>query len=344
MEKEMSRAGGVVRLALVLFVISLIPLLSPRIQNADTARDVEYWRTRIEMKGADISYEEFAHEISAADSGEQHNEAHMFGDALYAAKGVGGIITCDDRFSYGCFHEFLGRAIASEGLAVVPSLNAACNGNDGCQHGIGHGIQSYFGYSEDSLQETLRACRALPDNRPMLGCSAGAVMEFNLRTMLGSVPTNMRIPDVRGPLYPCDLLQGDDRNACLLWQPQWWWVYFNDHEHMPSGVALQNMRRFCDGLTDREERDICDGGIGMRVPPAASYDALVSADLCDATFPIERERTLCQAYAAAVFFSAVSEDDAPLVCSGLQPASKVYCEAYASGRASIAHKEELPTI
>ncbi len=169
----------------------------------------------------------------------QHTEAHIFGGALYATEGLNGISTCDARFSSGCFHEFIGRAIADDGLSVVTQLNTVCTNKGGCQHGIGHGLISYLGYSPEDLTKSIAICAGLPGEEMLDGCMGGSFMEYNMRTMLqvsnGAVRPATSTKDL---LDPCDRFSGEAQRSCMLYQPQWWSVSF------ASGLADFGFRRW----------------------------------------------------------------------------------------------------
>jgi hypothetical protein len=185
----------------------------------------EHWEQAIKTDGGPAAYEEFADAVKDLSPQKQHSSAHDFGGALFKTKGVSGLSVCDSRFNFGCFHEFLGEAIATLGLGVVEQLNDSCFkdlGNNGlaCQHGIGHGVMAYEGYTDSALDKALATCKSLPHNDPVGGCYGGVFMEYNLQTMLGE-DARLR-PGIDHPYAPCDRLDSAYQAACVFWQPQWW--------------------------------------------------------------------------------------------------------------------------
>src|SRR6185369_7342223 len=74
-----------------------------------------YWQHEITTKGGAVAYKEFTTAVLKDPSVMQHSEAHAFGRLLYKVEGIQGIPVCDMQLSMGCYHEFIGQAIAHEG-------------------------------------------------------------------------------------------------------------------------------------------------------------------------------------------------------------------------------------
>ncbi len=306
--------------------------------------DSAHWQARIVRVGGPGAYAEFSEAYKDKNPSEQHGAAHIFGDAVYHELGLSGIAVCDSRFSYGCFHEFIGRAITSGSLDVVPQLDIACNESAGCVHGIGHGVLSYLGYGVSNLATALRVCDGLSYDDPFQGCDAGVYMEYNLRTMLGGVSstTDTRIPhDEADWLVPCDRASPAHARACYLWLPQWWWVYLTESQKLPSSSAFKKMAMVCQNVRNGEYKNTCIEGVGLLAPAASGYDAASVPSLCEGAFRSESQRLLCRAYAASVFFTTSSTP--PLsVCDTLSGTAFDFCRMYARGEASISQPRELP--
>lgn len=246
---------------------------------ADT-EDHAFWRERIREVGSKNAYEEFAASVAGVSRGWQHEQAHTFGGALYQEVGTEGLATCDSRFDYGCFHEFLGRAIAELGIASVAELNATCIrmlGKDSgfCQHGLGHGIQSYFGYSDEHFFEAIEVCSDLPQNDPIGGCIGGIFMEYNLRSMLAD---DRIIRESADPHYPCNELEQTYVPACYFWQPQWWYEEVIQEEEQAE-VIFAELGNRCDAvMLGKAMKEICFSGIGNIVQRG---DTRGSDNACD---------------------------------------------------------------
>lgn len=258
----------------------------------DTARFNE-WQERINEVGGAAAFEELTSSIAGLAQGAQHEHAHVFGGALYLAEGVSGLAVCDERFDYGCFHEFLGRAITEQGIPIVYELNESCIetlGEDAhfCHHGLGHGVQAHFGYRDSDLDKALEACDGLRENDPIGGCNGGVFMEYNLRTMLGSEGT---VRTSETPFAPCDRLESKYLQACYFWQPQWW-LNSVAKQISDSEKQFAYVGSLCTDMA-QQNRDLekqCFRGIGniLRV-----WDGGRLTQMCDVVSADEQLREAC---------------------------------------------------
>lgn len=305
------------------------------------------WTERIEKLGGKAAYAALADEIEGLSPASQHEMAHAFGAALFAVEDTRGLSVCDGRFSYGCFHEFLGRAISYHGLSVVGKLNQGCidtlvESPLSCQHGIGHGILASLGYDDDSLEKALDECADLPYNDPIGGCYGGAFMEYNVQTMLGT-EAHIRRPNSHKEIFePCASLPDEYQIACAFWQPQWW------HTAILNGAgsveAFERLGEYCRDMTPTDQlRRTCFEGIGNITPPAADFDAAKAAKLCDATSDNARDRLYCRSLAANSLGGggAGKKGDGRAVCADLIGEAYNYCTAYARNAANIAEPLQL---
>ncbi len=321
--------------------VTVVPLTAnPHVQEA-------YWKGRISAVGPVRAYSEFGNAVQDLTPQKQHEDAHAFGGALYQIAGVGGLSTCDARFSFGCFHEFLGRAIAALGLGSVGSLNEGCiealgAGSLSCQHGIGHGVLAYLGYTGDDLNKALRICKDLPHNDPIGGCYGGVFMEYNLQTMLG---TEGRIrPPTSDMQAPCDSVADAYKTACYFWQPQWWRQNFfvagmtdDDRAYAAAGVL-------CAQVPAPYTRT-CFEGIGNIAPSDAHFDGARTRTLCEDASSDPTDRLYCKSLAAdSLFVGADAKEDATAVCADLPADQYRYCIVYASNSANIAMPLEAPSL
>lgn len=252
----------------------------------------QFWEEYIATHGAQEAYATFSETIQSEAFGLQHEKAHIFGGALYAQEGMQGLVVCDSQFDYGCFHEFLGKAIAENGIDSLPDLNDTCitilGDNAGyCQHGIGHGIQSYYGYKEKDLIDSLALCDALPENDPVGGCAGGVFMEYNLRTMLGDERV---IRDDTSMLAPCDSLTGWQQKSCYFWQPQWWYEQFINEGDISIEELFVELGRRCDIVSDKDLRNFCYQGIGNLMQARGGDNDPV---FCDIVSEKQENRALC---------------------------------------------------
>ncbi len=207
----------------------------------------------------------------------QHNAAHLFGESLFDSVGERGMRICDAEFNYGCYHGFLTRAIAKEGLRVVTRLDSECGNTDRatvCEHGIGHGILEFLGYSK--LNQALAACDMTNQSDPLAGCSAGVFMEYNVP--LSESPDKTFSTQARPlvnrtqPYDVCLTVESKYRRSCFNQLPQWWHQVYSDD--------FSVLGTLCEHVSEPGERSACYEGIANIVGSSANYDPARTVTLC----------------------------------------------------------------
>jgi cytochrome c553 len=125
-----------------------------------------------------------------------------------------GAMTCNSGYYHGVMQ------LAFAGLpkpAVVAKArklctNPAINTSDfllyQCVHGLGHGLMIYSG---DDLPWSLKTCHKLQNEFDRISCTGGVFMQ-NLDTTMGV----SRYLSNTNPLYPCNIVQGQDKYYCYL--------------------------------------------------------------------------------------------------------------------------------
>lgn len=283
------------------------------------------WSQKIDQQGAETAYMEFKETYASSNPGIAHGNAHIFGELLYQKEGIDGISVCDSSFAFGCYHSFLGTAIQSDGLKIVPTLNQKCIDNLksqslGCQHGIGHGILAFLGYDFNSLNKSLDYCDKLPANDPIGGCLGGAFMEFNFQTMLAQQAQVRRL-DLDKPYSPCSDLQQKYRMACYYWQAQWWSSVFSGE----NSEKYKRIGQYCLNLDNKEERQQCFLGVGNITAQNANWSVEEVIRLCN-LLPDEEGSLSCRANAATSFLADEKYKDlAPQLCDNLDQNRKLTC-------------------
>lgn len=338
----MRQASAIV--ALLAGVVLLAMLFSPgrdskmpSTLSRDTLKSESYWEGRVAVVGGAEAYKEFSEAVKVLGIADRHRHAHVFGVALYAGEGLNGLSVCDTQFSYGCFHEFLGRAIAEHGLESMITLNERCfetliESPLSCQHGIGHGALAYLGYEEKNLLHALDVCEQLPYNDPIGGCYGGVFMEYNLQTMLAE---DGRIREFRDDSQDwCGSLPEAYRVACVYWEPQWL------HQALFSGSAsldsYTRMGEYCRAVgTQPKLLRACMEGLGTITAHASDYEPQRAVEFCNTAGANAKERLFCTALAANSFSIDVDVRNAEHVCAELEGTEKRYCLAYARNEANI---------
>lgn len=197
-----------------------------------------------------------------------HNISHWVGERLYKDLGVDGVTICDDKFNYGCYHGFYGRAFSQEGDGLIGDAEEAClrltsmTAMGGCIHGIGHGIVAYYGYTFDDLERSLILCDTLGNPGNQEGCYNGAFMEYNTRTMQGSQAV-VRPLEKNNVLDPCPkLVDSRHQEACYLELPSWW---------VSLGMPLNGFFANCDKIGEISQKEICVSGIARMSPVILNF-------------------------------------------------------------------------
>lgn len=208
----------------------------------------------------------------------QHINAHVFGEVLYEKEGVGALTACGSDFGFGCFHSFIGQAIAEGGTAIVPRLDAACVAIGpmalGCFHGLGHGLLAYFGYESKGLAKSLDTCATLSWHHRYGGCVDGVFMEYNLRTMLAQDGRIRPFTDEKH-MEPCASLKAAFQPACYFSLPEWWRESLAGDTDAPA-----KMGAYCGSLSEGENRAACFRGIGYSQSFPHSFQADSGVEFC----------------------------------------------------------------
>lgn len=330
MEKKMTRASKILITAGVLFCISIIYENSQNISllqkqskskldfaRYDTTRDRMRWDKRIQVVGPKNALTEMGQEYSITnDFRIQHTAEHIFGELLYERFGITGIRFCQVIFSYGCYHGFSGKAVIMEGIRVVSKISEACKGKFSCTHGVGHGILSYFGYTEEGLIKALNTC----DTSNLSGvCQAGVFMEYNLRFFFHS-PTVFTgdIRPVGNDLYiPCPSLSQRFLKACYYSQPDWWSIILHGD--------YSRIGQLCAALKKAELQKSCFHGIGKTITWFRIQRTGEIIQLC-ALMSDQNFILFCRSGAAqAVWERTQDVGFATRICEGFTNTDKKYC-------------------
>lgn len=266
-------------------------------------------------RDARAAFEKFKELNAGTDEIAQHNAAHIFGEMLYEKSGIEGFSVCDAAFGFGCFHSFIGRAVADKGDSVVKTLDDECvkaygEQGLGCSHGIGHGVLSFYGYNPEDLEKSLSLCRALTWKKPYGGCQDGAFMEYNFRTMETDERNRVRNFSAETRHEPCRALPEASRSACYFSQAEWWATALRDQ---PDVVA--RLAQYCKEVVGVEFRRACFRGVGYERGPHFSFKADSGVAYCDALSATDEEKVWCrEGYAWALYADPQFRPDAEKVC------------------------------
>lgn len=299
-----------------------------------------YWEEKIRASGGANAYEQLAAAALSRTLNDQHAMAHAFGEALYRTLGLGGISACDTRFAYGCWHEFTARAILEEGIGAAKRLHERCEGDLSCEHGIGHGLIAYGGYTVKSLRNALAKCNELPSADPSAGCRSGIFMEYTLRSMLAEGGQKF---DANRPFGDCAAVEARDAPMCFFSLPTWWQNTGPWEAYGPERIA-STMAAWCEGAPDADTRRSCVGGIGRVVVDLAAREARAAKRLCQTTFSEASDTLLCLTYAANILGTVHSAPEGEALCAGYDGIAAEYCLRQGGAIFSILVPPPLPPL
>lgn len=277
----------------------------------------------IERLGAPRAYAAFSAAYGPEPFEIQHNAAHLFGEALYDVKRLKGIAACDQTFNFGCYHGFMSRAIAREGLLVVRELDRVCKSDTAaptaCEHGIGHGILEFVGHAK--LLPALDACKLTNQQDPVAGCTSGVFMEYNvpLETMEGGAVAVQARPlvDTQKPFDICPDMPDQYRQSCYQELPQWWIQVLT--------TDIGEMGKICSTAETEVLRIVCYNGITKIVPSQGQYSPSTIITMCS-SMPNDTERTRCLVGASWGLVNNVGlVEEAAEVCAQVPAAEQYRC-------------------
>jgi len=304
-------------------------------RRAGVQASVAHWEAAIRVDPA-AARAELERSGASLDAYDAHLLAHTFGDALYAVKGLDALSLCGDDFGWGCTHQFVADAIQEHGLSVLTSLFASCAENDplaafACEHGIGHGLLGYQGYSAADLDQALALCRAHDPEQLLNACEDGVFMEYNMRFLLtiesSSTAPTLRPSDPKDPLAPCDTIGAGYAYSCAYELPKWWL----SSSALAGTARIRESAARCLTFDASDLRRSCFEGLGTAAAMATGLNVSATAAFCEAATDDPGDRLLCFA-AAAYRFRMVDAPDYSSVCSrfGLTGTALSTCAAFQS--------------
>lgn len=194
-----------------------------------------------------------------------HNLLHWFGGKIYEKEGIKGIAICDDAFKWGCFHGFFGKAFSDKGIKLLYEAQKEClkhNNNsvlnNGCLHGIGHGIMVMEGYDLNGLNSSLKDCELLIDNFQVMTCAGGVFMEYNDGLLSPQKDpdqlTSLRLFQKDDPYMPCSEAESKFQPICYKKWSIWLWQVFDGN--------IQTLIPLCKKVINKINRNSCFSGLG----------------------------------------------------------------------------------
>jgi hypothetical protein len=336
-------------ISLMLFVVcALIAFLfspwrahwatQPSITLTDSPETREAYWDYLNTFDAKTAYDLFSRAVVKAPVVEQHVLAHHFARELYRAQGSDSIRVCDERFNYGCLHEFIIQKIVEEGVTVSQLLHACgpvgAEGTGTCRHGA----LATQGYDRASLVRALESCTQgdSPDGQ----CVDGVFMEYTQRS-IGVEKTDVR-PYTGVWDEPCEEIPEQYLPGCFGRLPHWWMALRDPDVSLIDFFGVMGER--CRSLSDNARSlERCFGMIGKDATLASNYHVELTSMLCDASATREQERAECYRFAALMYaVEAGMISDAVRLCSLLDSPLSPYCAELAREQPRFKNIDALP--
>lgn len=305
-----------------------------RTTPTDIAKEEGRWAEKIASRGGEAAYEDLALAVQKLPPKNQHVVAHIFGGALYDELGLSGLSVCDTRFLYGCFHEFLSRAIVEHGLSIIPSLEEQCLSSPyadaplSCEHGLGHGIVAYAGYGREELDQAIEVCKTLKHD-PIGACFEGVFMEYNLRFFSAPDESDARPVPESDPYDPCAAYGGLVAKRCVGLLPLWWRVSVFSGKVTDETFIWAGEK--CDALPPALTlyRSTCFRGVGFIVVTAGAPDRERVERLCRISTRQESDFLECILYGTITLKNALGVEGGAALCMSVPEDMRPMCEEYA---------------
>lgn len=192
--------------------------------------------------------------------GDEHELAHIIGEASFQKNGYGGFEICDSFMRYACYHGVILEAIRRNGYneGVMKNLAEGCrelNRNrttiTACIHGIGHGIMWVKSYD---LVPSYQECEHMFDEEvDRFFCYDGVSMENVVRRSERQVVKNNL--ESKDPLYPRNAIPMQYQAACA-----------REHIHHVRRAFYNKdtaqTAEYCLSFKEEPTRKECFGGLG----------------------------------------------------------------------------------
>lgn len=249
------------------------------ISNSDPKIREKLYTKLIERVGPVIAQEDLLKSGLPFD-GQTHLLNHTVGDWIYDKYGTDGLIQCKDYFLSSCYHGFVIKAIAENGLSILDKVMSKCNSEGPttatqCAHAIGHGLLAWEGYK--NLPQALIRCDELintSENFPVFNCQDGVFMENIWAVHENGEPSPDRWIDKADPAYPCNSpeIATQYRKACWSNQPQLMYQFFTQD--------FEKIAAECEKLLDEDLKSTCYDSIARQIHPVANGSLETTFNLC----------------------------------------------------------------
>ncbi len=252
-----------------------------------------------------------------------HEILHIIGDTAYERyKDVNialpyGNDMCFNGYYHGILESYMG---AFDDQHLAEELPNICKlGPDGrisqnyfdCVHGLGHGLTIRF---EDDVFRALPYCGLLKTAFDRNSCYNGAFMQNIVVDGVSHHSTNLKPED---PLYPCNSVAEDQKDACYLIQTSYVMMVVNDD--------VNKAFKICDSAETNYVKT-CYQSMGRDIASLTAGDASKIVEMCANGNPVNSGE--CFAGAAIDLISKNhNPSDADYLCQITPSEFKSFCES-----------------
>lgn len=256
--------------------------------------------------------------------GQSHLLNHTVGDFLYDSIGDSGLAECKDYFLSSCYHGFLIKFIAKNGIERLNDVMNECWESGyataiQCGHGIGHGLLAYVGYK--NLPDALILCDKVAEiskDFPLYNCHDGVFMENNWAIHEDGTPSDDRWINLDDPVYPCNDQQILEkyRKACWSNQPQ---MMFKDIFH----GDIRKVSSECLKLPEGEYQFTCFDSLARQIHPLTKNSVNETFRLCNLVSSEWIDECI---YSISRAYFSVGDKTLPFtICESLKTAKQPSC-------------------
>lgn len=213
--------------------------------------------------------------------GQTHLLNHTIGDYLYDTFGTQGLVYCKDYFLSSCYHGFVIRAVADDGITSLESVIKTCWEKSSsvavqCAHAIGHGFLAWEGYKY--LPKALYDCDELAKkskNFPFYNCYDGVFMENVWAVHDNGKPSEDQWVDPNDPVFPCNDHRIAEKyiKACWSNQPMRMFQMYNED--------IAKVAKECLLVGNHTYQETCFDALARQIHPLTDGNVEKTFDLCN---------------------------------------------------------------
>jgi hypothetical protein len=211
-------------------------------------------------------------------TGESHLLVHTVGNYIYDTLD-NGLSHCKDYFLSACYHAYIIRDLADNGVDGVAQTVEKCASAGvhvlaQCSHASGHGFLAWTDYDIpkalsmcDQIQETFNEI-------PTFNCYDGVFME-NIYGVHEGSPSPKRWVKTEDFYYPCNDSQILDKYKLACWANQATLVYIESHEDFDRVISV------CDSAPTYEYMRMCYNNYARQIHPLTYGKYAAGQEFCN---------------------------------------------------------------